>query len=97
MLEGYARESVRLCTLPVRLVTLRLSIRRMIKKQTNLLYLSRFATGRPELVFFRLCSRRVAETSDMVCYADCPHVCDDEESHHEDLGMGWNLTGVSIS
>ena len=50
--------------------------------------LSRFATSRDELVFFRLCSRRAAETSDVVGYSDCRHVCDDEESHHEDLDEG---------
>ena len=40
------------------------------------------ATRRPELAFLL-----VFKTSalDVVGYCDCRHVCDDEESHHEDL------------
>ena len=45
------------------------------------------ATGRPELVFFLVLKTR-AGTSDMVGYCDCRHVCDDEESHNEDLDEG---------
>ena len=41
-------------------------------------------TGRPELVFF-LVFKTSAGTSDVVGYCDCRHVCDDGESHHEEL------------
>ena len=68
---------------------MRARVRRMIKNiiSQKIHYLSRFATGRDELVFFRLCSRRAAETSDVAGYSDCRHVCDDE-SHHENLDEG---------
>ena len=71
-----SRQSVYLCTPPFRIVTLRFSIPRMLEKSLH--HLTRFATGRPELVFFRLRSRRVAETSDVVGHGDCRHICDDE-------------------
>ena len=41
------------------------------------------ASSRPELVFF-LVFKKLVGRSDVVCYCDCCHVCDDEESPHED-------------
>ena len=51
------------------------------------------ATGRTELVFFFV-FKTSAGTSDEVDYGDCRHVCDDEESHHEDLEEGDHVHEV---
>ena len=42
------------------------------------------AASRPGPLFF-LMFKTSAGTSDVEGYCDCRHVCDDEESHHEDL------------
>ena len=87
-LKEAQRESVYLCTLSVQIVTLRLFIRRR-SKTTNILHdlICVAGTGRHELVFF-LAFKTSAGTSFVVGYCDCRHVCDDQESHHEDLDEG---------
>ena len=76
-----ARGSVYLCT-PVRFVTLRRSSRRRSKTiPHNLICVA--ATSRPELVLFLEFKTR-AGTPDVVGHCDCRHVCDNEESHHEE-------------
>ena len=53
------------------------------QRKTNLHYLTSLAArGCPVLVFF-LVFKTNAGTSD-AGYCDCRHVCDDEETHHED-------------
>ena len=58
------------------------------KSKTHLHYLIGVAAkSSPGLVFF-LVFKTSAGTSDVVGYCDCRHVCDDEESHPEDLDEG---------
>ena len=80
---------VRVCIgvqLPVRIVTLRLSIRRRSQNIPHyLIYVA--ARGRPGLVFF-LVFKTSAGASDAAGLCDCRHVCDVEESHHEDHAEG---------
>ena len=63
------------------------------EEDRNTFYAFVAATGRPELVFFFV-FKTSAGTSDEVDYGDCRHVCDDEESHHEDLEEGDHVHEV---
>ena len=88
-----ARESAYLCTHPVRIVSIRLSIRRRSKNLHHLICVA--ATSRPELVFFLVFKTSVG-TQDVVGYCDCRHVCDDEESH-QTLGTEDCLVMFSLA
>ena len=57
------------------------------KMKTFLHYLCVAAISRPQLVI-SLVLKTSPGTSDEVSHGDCRHVCDDEESRHEDLDEG---------
>ena len=87
---GAENVSVRVCISvhSDRSVTHRVSsIRIMIKNKFLRCLICVAATTRPELVF-SLVSKTSAGTSGEVGCGDCRHVCDDEESHREDLDEG---------